>query len=99
MAEANGWHPEDIKAEVRKKGTTLTQLALDNGLGESLCRLALITRYSPRGEKAIAKFLGLNPYVLWPQRYDRNGHRIIGHSVVKSRQNIGPCQCQKRKMA
>ncbi|WP_119167077.1 helix-turn-helix domain-containing protein [Algihabitans albus] len=67
-----GWHPEDIKAAVRKRGTTLTRLALDNGLYESACRVAL-NRPSLAGERAIAAFLGVSAQSLWPSRYQRDG--------------------------
>lgn len=67
-----GWHPENIKAEVRKRGTTLTQLALDNGLYESACRIAL-RHPCYVGEQAIAAFLGKPASALWPSRYNSDG--------------------------
>jgi len=67
-----GWHPEDIKAAVRKRGTTLSQLARDNGLSESTCRCALI-RPTLAGERVIAAFLGIPAQALWPSRYERDG--------------------------
>lgn len=73
--QTEGWHPEDIKAEVRKKGTTLSKLATDHGGAESLCRAAL-RRPSPQGEKIIAAFLNIPLQVLWPERYAPNGDRV-----------------------
>lgn len=68
MARAKVWHPEDIKAAVRKTGITLTALAKMNGLPAGACRAAL---FSPnyRGEMAIATWLGRSPRTLWPDRY------------------------------
>ncbi|WP_374759876.1 helix-turn-helix domain-containing protein, partial [Iodobacter sp.] len=34
------WHPEDIKAAVRKKGTSLTELARNKGLAPGSVRNA-----------------------------------------------------------
>jgi Ner family transcriptional regulator len=66
------WHPEDIKAAVRKTGTTLSRLALDSGLWDSACRQAL---HGPQyqGEQAIARHLGIPAQELWPSRYDSDG--------------------------
>lgn len=74
------WHPEDIKAEVRKKGTTLSRLATDHGRHESLCRAALL-RSSPVGERLIADFLNVPPEQLWPTRYAETGERRAGRHV------------------
>lgn len=63
-----GWHRADIRAAVEKKGKTLTQLAIDNGLEEWACRHALARRHIP-GEKAIAAFIGVPVWELWPGRW------------------------------
>lgn len=65
-------HPEDIKAAVRKTGTTLTALALQAGLPEHACRRALRQPYF-MAERAIAEHLGLSPRQIWPQRYRADG--------------------------
>lgn len=67
-------HPEDIKASVRKKGTTLTKLATDNGLSPSACRKALKVPV-PRADRAISACIGKPLHDIWPQRYDRKGNR------------------------
>jgi Ner family transcriptional regulator len=72
---ATGWHPEDIKAAVRKRGATLTELALSAGGDGSVCRAAL-RRPSPVGERLISSFLGVPPQDLWPDRYSRKGERL-----------------------
>ncbi len=63
-----GWHRADIKAAVEKKGKTLTQLALDAGLESWACRHALGRRHKS-GEEAIARFLGVPLWELWPARW------------------------------
>lgn len=65
------WHREDIKAAVRKKGTTLTKLATDHGLKEGACRLALLGRHR-QGESLIAGYLGIPLWELWPGRWRKS---------------------------
>jgi Ner family transcriptional regulator len=73
--EPKGWHPQDIKAAIWKRGLTLSRLALDNGLDESACRAALL-RPQPEADKVISAFLGVCLHELWPARYDESGGRI-----------------------
>lgn len=67
-------HREDIKAAVRKTGTTLKEIALKGGLSESACRKALDVP-SPRAEALIAAHLKRPLHCLWPDRYDKRGGR------------------------
>lgn len=67
-------HREDIKAAVRKRGTTLKELALGAGLSESACRKALSVP-SPRAEAVIAGCIDKPLHLIWPERYDRRGGR------------------------
>lgn len=76
------WHKEDIKAEIRKRGYTLTDLALDKGLFSNAVRTALIQPCYP-GEQAIAECLGIPASRLWPERYDEQGTPL--HPRVRSR--------------
>lgn len=69
------WHAELIKAAIRMRGTTLTKLALDNGLDESAVRAALVRR-QPEADKVISLFLEVPLHELWPDRYDESGGRI-----------------------
>ncbi len=73
--QPNGWHPQDIKSAVWKRGTTMSKLATDNGLSESACRAALI-RPQPEADKVISEFLGVPLHCLWPDRYDEEGGQI-----------------------
>lgn len=66
------WHPEDIKAAIRKRGSTMTALALRHGLGDSTVRAAMI-RPCYRAEQVVAAFLGVPAQELWPERYDPDG--------------------------
>lgn len=72
---AKNWHKEDIKAAIRKRGKTLSDLARDNNLPESTVRNA-VTRPVKSGEIVIAKFLSVPLYELWPDRWTTAGDRI-----------------------
>lgn len=62
------WHPADIIAAVRKKGTSLAALSRQAGLASSTRENALY-RHWPKGEKLIADALGVTPEQIWPSRY------------------------------
>lgn len=73
-------HPADIKALIAKRGSNLTEIALNADLPPSSCRVALLYAYSPRGDLAIAKFLKKPLHQLWPKRYSETGERLVGYS-------------------
>lgn len=85
------WHPEDIKAAVRKTGTNLGQLALQNGLSESACRKSLRVP-APRSDRAISDLLNVPLNELWPSRYDAQGRRVIIHVREKNISNRASAQ-------
>lgn len=70
------WHPEDIKAAVRKAGSSLAELASDAGISKQALSLALQARVSERCELIIADFLKLHPRTIWPSRFREDGRRI-----------------------
>jgi Ner family transcriptional regulator len=70
----SGWHAEDVKAAIRKKGLTLSALSKLHHYSDSYLRGTLIRR-RPRGEEIIAQFLGVSPAEIWPDRYRADGPR------------------------
>jgi len=66
--ELNDWHPADIIAGIRKRGTTLAAVSRKSGLASSTLANAL-TRHWPKGERIIAEELGITPDQIWPSRY------------------------------
>jgi Ner family transcriptional regulator len=62
------WHREDIKAALRKGGSSFSMLARKHGYHVSAVRLALVVPY-PKMERLIAEALGTTPPVIWPSRY------------------------------
>ena len=73
--ESCDWHPEDIKAAIRKRGATLSSLARENGIKPPVLTFVLSGRVSARGERIIAECIGKPPHEIWPSRYDANGKR------------------------
>lgn len=90
------WHPERVKAAIRMTGTTLTALALDNGLSESAVRRAL-TQPWPRVQAIIAKHLGLAPQTIWPSRYDPRGKPLPGLHAISARKRSAQAQTPHRQ--
>ncbi|ATC78638.1 TPA: helix-turn-helix domain-containing protein [Proteus mirabilis] len=71
------WHPADIIASLKKKGTTLAEVSRAAGLSSSTLSNAL-SRPWPKGEQIIAKELDIPPSTIWPERYfDEKGNQII----------------------
>lgn len=91
--QSRGWHPEDIKAAIRKKGTTLSALATNNGLSDSACRAALI-RSVPEAERVISTFLNVPLHVLWPARHERPASGTTRHERDENIHNRGRAQRQ-----
>ncbi|EJQ0713029.1 TPA: helix-turn-helix domain-containing protein [Salmonella enterica] len=66
------WHAEDIKAAVRKRGTTFSRLSREAGLKSDSLRNVL--RYHwPKGEMIVADAIGEDPVNIWPSRYLSGG--------------------------
>lgn len=81
MQSPADWHPEDIKAAIRKTGTTMEALGMSAGFSRSVVGICL-RRAIPRVEALIARHLGLKPQDIWPSRYDADGQPLCGLYVV-----------------
>ncbi|QIX96723.1 helix-turn-helix transcriptional regulator [Cedecea sp. FDAARGOS_727] len=66
--KAQDWHPADIIAGVKKKGTSLAAISRRAGLASSTLANALTRRW-PKGERLIAEALDKPPEEIWPSRY------------------------------
>lgn len=71
----SGMHPEMIRAEIKMKGRTLTDVARLYELSPKVVMMAL-KKPSLSGELAIADFLGKSLDDLWPERWTKDGRRI-----------------------
>lgn len=69
------WDRYSIKAEIERRGKTLTQLAKDYGVSDRTVRNAL---YNPskKGEEIIAEFLGESLHTIFPDRWTNENNRI-----------------------
>ncbi|MDI3413131.1 MULTISPECIES: helix-turn-helix transcriptional regulator [Pantoea] len=62
------WHPADIIAALKKRGTSLAAVSRQAGLAFSTLANALTRRW-PKGERLIAETLDVEPEKIWPSRY------------------------------
>ncbi|MGK4329547.1 helix-turn-helix domain-containing protein [Lonsdalea quercina] len=68
MTPHNDWHPADIIAALRKRGTTLSALSRSAGLRSSTLA-NVFSRPWPKGEWLVATALDVHPAEIWPSRY------------------------------
>lgn len=85
------WHPEDVKAAVRKKGCSLARIGAAAGLSRQAVALVLV-RPGIAGEAAIAQFLEIAPQAIWPSRYHIDGYRKCPQPAAnyRRRARFGP---------
>lgn len=64
---SQGWHPEDIKAALRKRGVTLAALSRRHGYSPEAVGLVVRgARTSAPLRQIVARELGVPVTVLWP---------------------------------
>lgn len=68
--EPSDWHPADIVAAVKKKGSSMVALSKKSGLAGSTLSNVL-HRHWPKGERIVAEFVGVPAEIIWPSRYTR----------------------------
>lgn len=68
------WDKTDIMYALRKQGWTLRSLAKESGVSYSTLRSALDKSY-PKMENVIASAIGVEPEVIWAERYARRKYR------------------------
>ena len=77
------WHPADIIAALKKRGTNLAELSRASGLASSTLGNAL-NRSWPKGEKLIAEALDMPPQAIWPSRYyDAHGQFVDRQRMIR----------------
>jgi len=67
-AAQDDWHRADVVAALHKKGWSLRELSKQSGLGAGTLKSALDRPY-PKAERIIADAIGIDPRVIWPNRY------------------------------
>ena len=78
------WHPEDIKAAIRKRGSTLAAIARGEGMSRQALAMTLV-RPGEAGEGLISAFLNVPASVIWPSRYHASGKRKRPQPAVNYR--------------
>jgi len=94
----SGWHPEDIKAAIRKSGLTLGELAARHGYSRSALYNVVHRRGHAPGEAIIAAHLGVTPQELWPHHAASQG-RPIDLRLLQHRAAVGQVPSSKRRRA
>ena len=69
------WDRHSILAEIKRRFGSLQALADRAGIGAAHLSVALGAPY-PKGERVIARALGVPVHLLWPDRYDAKGRRL-----------------------
>ncbi len=92
----NGWHPEDIKSQLRMKHGPITALSVAWGFSRNAISQTLRRHdYSRQCEKKIAEALHVPLHVIWPARWSPQGAPLprsavfdpIATPVVRNSQN------------
>ncbi|WP_051327189.1 helix-turn-helix domain-containing protein [Desulfatibacillum aliphaticivorans] len=79
--EPRDWHKAQIKAALEMRGTNLHLLGPDNGYAETSA-YDVFRRPLPRMERIIADILGVEPWDIWPSRYDADNRPLSGLRAV-----------------
>ncbi|MCP2005376.1 UNVERIFIED_ORG: Ner family transcriptional regulator [Buttiauxella agrestis ATCC 33320] len=81
LTTQNDWHPADIIAALRKKGTSLAALSRQSGLSSSTLANTL-SRPWAKGEMLISQAIGVPAEDIWPSRYfDPNTRKPISRPM------------------
>lgn len=71
------WSNKKIVYELHERNITLAFLSKRAGLAPSTLKNALRVSY-PKGERIIAKAIGVAPETIWPSRYYARENRLCG---------------------
>lgn len=78
------WDIPAIKAELERRGITVTGLSTEHGLNRGAVTTAL-RRPWPTVERIIARAIGVSPAQIWPERYDGHGTPLRGGYSARER--------------
>lgn len=74
------WHPADVIAALRKRGTSLRQLAAQNDYSHIQ---RVLTSPWLAAEQIVAKALGMKPEEIWPSRYTNPAERQRAYDLTR----------------
>lgn len=78
------WHPWDIKAALGKKGYSMTRVGLENGY-HKVSPFDALRKPWPAMERIIADIIGVEPWEIWPSRYDEFNQPLRKRQRASSR--------------
>lgn len=82
MARRLEWHPEDIRAEVRKRLKTVATLARSTNFSLSaICQAINGRTFMPGPCLAISRAIGVSPSELWPQWFSKDDTPKLGRAA------------------
>ena len=81
------WPNPRIVYEIHMLGWTLRKLSLAHGYCAGNVRVALHQKY-PAAEQIIADTIGVEPWDIWPTRYDENHQPLGRNNYPLTRRNI-----------
>ncbi len=76
------WHPEDIKAAIRKRGLTLAELCEQMNVPKHSASKALAEPFT-KGELAIAEYFDVPVQLLFPTRWTLGQERVRPRYAAK----------------
>lgn len=79
------WHPADVVAALRKRGTSLRKVGLAHGYKQIQ---NVLTRPWWMVEQLVAKELQLKPDEIWPTRYAPGMNRDHAKALTRNRQAL-----------
>lgn len=98
--EPQGWHREDIKAALVKRLGRIGRLSEAWGYHKSAITGVLRKRsFSKPLEQRIAAALGVEPHVLWPDRWSKDGTPLPRSTGGKPSTRDRAASCQKSRAA
>ncbi|MEM7979290.1 helix-turn-helix domain-containing protein [Morganella morganii] len=71
VREGHDWSSKAIYAALEQRGLDLTVLETENGLKSGTMR-NVFYRQCPKYEEIIAHAIGIDPAVIWPNRYQES---------------------------
>ena len=97
MKKNHSYDWQDIKAEIHRKGMTLTALAEIYGLNASACR-KVKTAANQQAQAAISDFLQIPVEQLWPNRYPVRKPHILSNrykAILESKKSAANVDMEK----
>lgn len=78
MPSERVWDKHEIKAEIGRRGWRIRDVAMRYGVDPAVINRS-VARRSPTtvGDQIVAHALGVSLHILFPERYDDRGHRLV----------------------